>query len=57
VHDVAGRVLGREAAWDLEAGTLDHALDLVRPWRDPAYLASLAGEPGPRHLDPDLMLA
>src|SRR5512132_1004863 len=56
VHDVAGRVLGREQAWGVEAGALDDALDLVRPWRGPAYLATLAGEPGPRHLDSDLVL-
>jgi (2S)-methylsuccinyl-CoA dehydrogenase len=56
VHDVAARVLGREAQWGLPAGALDEALELVRPWRDAAYLASLAGEAGPRHLDADFEL-
>jgi (2S)-methylsuccinyl-CoA dehydrogenase len=56
VHDVAGRVLAREAAWALPAGALGGAIDLVRPWRDPAYLAGLAGDPGPRHLDADFEL-
>jgi (2S)-methylsuccinyl-CoA dehydrogenase len=56
VHDMARRVLGREAGWGLEIGGLDESLDHVRPWRDPAYVAGLAGEPGPRHLAPDLVL-
>jgi (2S)-methylsuccinyl-CoA dehydrogenase len=56
VHDTAGRVLGREEAWGVEAGALDDALELVRPWRASVYLAALAGEPGPRHLDSDLVL-
>jgi len=56
VHDVAGRVLGREAAWGSEANALAEALELVRPFWEPAFLAGLAGEPGPRHLDADFEL-
>jgi (2S)-methylsuccinyl-CoA dehydrogenase len=53
VWDVASRVLGRERQWGVEAGALAGAADFVAACRDPAWLASLAGEPGPRHLDAD----
>ena len=67
VSDLAARVLGREVAWGLEggrpghppgpdAGALAAAVAAVAPYRDPAWLASLAGEPGPRHLDSDYEL-
>ena len=55
-HDVATRVLGREAQWGTEAGALAGALPFVRTYRDPGWLAELAGEQGPRHLDSDLEL-
>jgi (2S)-methylsuccinyl-CoA dehydrogenase len=50
VHDFASRTLGREA---LFGGSLDAAVRLTAAWRDPAFLAGLCGEAGPRHLDPD----
>ncbi|HUS62497.1 MAG TPA: acyl-CoA dehydrogenase family protein [Acidimicrobiales bacterium] len=53
VVDLAGRLLGREDEWGVEAGILDEATALVRPWRSPAFLASLAAEQGPRHLEAD----
>jgi (2S)-methylsuccinyl-CoA dehydrogenase len=53
VFDVATRVLGREAAWGVEIGALDDAMGFVRTFRAPEFLASLAGEQGPRHLDGD----
>ena len=53
VHDVATKVLGREAQWGVEPGVLDGSLDVVRAYRDPAFVAALAGEEGPRHLDGD----
>ena len=56
VYDVAGRVLGREEDFGLRPGALAEAMGVTRAWRRPAYLASLAGEPGPRHLDDDLEL-
>jgi (2S)-methylsuccinyl-CoA dehydrogenase len=51
VYDVAAKVLGREAQWGVEPGVLDASMDFVRAYRDPAYVASLAGQDGPRHLD------
>jgi (2S)-methylsuccinyl-CoA dehydrogenase len=56
LHDVATRVLGREQAWGLERGALDATADFVATYRDPAFLATLAYEEGPRHLDDDFEL-
>jgi (2S)-methylsuccinyl-CoA dehydrogenase len=53
VHDLASRILGRESEWGVEPGALDGAMGFVRTYRDPAYLAELCGEQGPRHLDGD----
>src|SRR5204863_5996222 len=53
VHDLAGKVLGREEEWGTKPGALDATLPFVTAYRDPAFLASLAGEEGPRHLDAD----
>src|SRR5687768_3710886 len=53
VYDVATRILGREAAWGTTPGALDEARDFLATYRSPEYLASLAGEQGPRHLDGD----
>jgi (2S)-methylsuccinyl-CoA dehydrogenase len=53
VHELATRLLGREGAWGVAAGALDDALPFMATHRDPAFLASLAGEAGPRHLDGD----
>jgi len=50
VHDFAARVLGRE---ELYGGGLGGAVAATAAWRDPAFLASLCGEAGPRHLDAD----
>src|SRR3954447_26343639 len=53
VYDLMIKVLGREQAWGVDDGALDGALDFVRTYRSPEYLASLVGEQGPRHLDAD----
>src|ERR1700736_4165321 len=54
--DVMTKILGREVGWGAAPGALDEALPFVRAYRDPAFLASLAGEEGPRHLDSDFEL-
>jgi (2S)-methylsuccinyl-CoA dehydrogenase len=54
VHDLVTRTFGREAVWGISAGAFDAARDFVSTHRDPSFLASLAREPGPRHLDSDL---
>jgi (2S)-methylsuccinyl-CoA dehydrogenase len=56
VADVMVRVLGREEAFGIETGTFDSVRAFVAAHRDPAWLASLAGAPGPRHLDEDYEL-
>jgi (2S)-methylsuccinyl-CoA dehydrogenase len=53
VWDVASRILGRESIWGLDGGELSETLPFVAAHRDPAWLASVAGDAGPRHLDPD----
>jgi len=53
VHDLAGKIMGREEEWATKPGALDSALPFVTTYRDPAFLASLAGEDGARHLDSD----
>ena len=56
VAELAARLYGREATWGAEPGALDGARAFVAEWRDPAVLAELAGDDGPRHLDADFEL-
>src|SRR5262245_56672241 len=56
VHDLASRVLGREALWDVPGDSLAEAQAFLTTYRDPAFLAALATVRGPRHLDPDFEL-
>ncbi|MDQ6783649.1 MAG: acyl-CoA dehydrogenase family protein [Actinomycetota bacterium] len=56
VSDVMVRVLGREKAFGAEVGAFDGVRPFIADHRDPAWLASLAGEAGPRHLDDDFEL-
>lgn len=56
VWDVATRTLGREPSWGIESGTFGPAAEFLERHRDPEWLASLAGESGPRHLDRDFEL-
>ncbi len=54
VHDLASRLLGRETLWGVEPGALDDARAFLETYRDPAFVASLAKTPGPRHLSDDM---
>jgi (2S)-methylsuccinyl-CoA dehydrogenase len=54
VHDLFTRITGREQLWGLEANPLADAHGFMATYRDPAFLASLATQPGPRHLDDDM---
>jgi (2S)-methylsuccinyl-CoA dehydrogenase len=56
VHDVATKLLGREDAWGVDHGAMRDAAGFTTTYRDPAFLASLAGVEGPRHLDEDFEL-
>ena len=55
-HDLATRLAGRERAWGVERHALDDNDDFLALYRDPAFLADLAGTAGPSHLDPDFQL-
>jgi (2S)-methylsuccinyl-CoA dehydrogenase len=55
--DLVGKLVGREAQWGVNVATLSPASEFVNAYRDPAVLASLCGEQGPRHLGDDFELA
>lgn len=54
VHDLIGRVAGREHLWGVEVAPFRDAHGFMATYRDPEFLASLASDPGPRHLDDDM---
>ena len=56
INDLAAKIWGREALWNCATNALDESRSFVATWRDPARLAELAFEDGPRHLDPDFEL-
>ena len=54
--DLSARTVGREGAFGTTPAWLDGARDFMTAFRDPAYLASLAGIEGDRRLDSDFAL-
>ncbi len=56
VADLAAKLWSRESLWSVEPGALDSARPFVAQWRDPATLAELAYNDGPRHLDSEFEL-
>jgi (2S)-methylsuccinyl-CoA dehydrogenase len=56
VHDLVGRVAGREAQWGVEWSAFDPVSWALAAFRDPAFVGALAETPGPRHLDADMEL-
>ena len=56
VADLAAKVWGRESLWGVGVDALSPTAEFVSAWRDPAVLADLAFEDGPRHLDPEFDL-
>ncbi len=56
VGELASKLFGREAEWGVDPGALDGAREFCATYRDPAFLAGLAGQDGPRHLDDDFEL-
>ncbi len=54
--DLAARVVGREALWGVTPAWMTPAATFVSTFRQPGFLASLAEDEGPRHLDPDFEL-
>jgi (2S)-methylsuccinyl-CoA dehydrogenase len=56
LHELAGKILGRETLWGAESDPLASAHACIAQFRDPSFLASLADQPGPRHLDDDMAM-
>lgn len=56
IHDLAGRILGREDDWGVAPDVLAATMPFVRRHRRAEVLAALAEAPGPRHLDGDFEL-
>ena len=56
VHDLMTRVLGREHEWGVKPDGFEPVVPFLATYRDAAFLAALAGEEGPRHLDADFEL-
>jgi (2S)-methylsuccinyl-CoA dehydrogenase len=56
VADLAAKLWGREDQWGAAPDALDGARAFVAAWRDPAVLADLAFQDGPRHLDQEFEL-
>ncbi|MFM2071258.1 MAG: hypothetical protein RLZZ623_1521 [Actinomycetota bacterium] len=52
-HDLITRLCGRERLWGLSPAPMRGAHPFLDTYRDPAFIASLAETPGPRHLDSD----
>ncbi|TAN30870.1 MAG: acyl-CoA dehydrogenase [Actinomycetota bacterium] len=53
VHDLASKTFGRELEWDVEAGAVDELRSFAAKYRNPDFVASVALESGPLHLDPE----
>ena len=56
VRDLGQRVLGREALFGISRDWMTPVADFVTTYSDPEFLASMAGEQGPRHYDQDFQL-
>jgi (2S)-methylsuccinyl-CoA dehydrogenase len=56
VADLASRTIGRSAEWGVGSDWLVPAESFVATYRDPEFLAALADQGGPRHLDADFEL-
>jgi (2S)-methylsuccinyl-CoA dehydrogenase len=54
LHDLAGKVLGREERWGVTDSPLDDARSFIAAYRAPEFVAELADQAGPRHLDDDM---
>ena len=56
LRDLGQRMVGREALFGVSSQWMEPAASFVTTFCDPDFLASLAGETGPRHLDQDFEL-
>ncbi len=53
IGELVARLFGREGEWGVADEALDGTRAFVAEHRSPAFLAALATQPGPRHLDDD----
>ncbi len=56
VHDLASKVLGREADWGVERDALGDAHAFMTTYRSAEFMASLATTAGPLHLSDDMTM-
>ncbi len=54
LHDLAGKVLGREDDWGVDRDPLANAHAFIAQFRGAEFLASLADQAGPSHLTSDM---
>jgi (2S)-methylsuccinyl-CoA dehydrogenase len=52
-HDLISRLCGRESLWGLDPAPMRDAHPFLGTYRAPEFVASLADQPGPRHLAAD----
>ncbi|MDO9176439.1 MAG: acyl-CoA dehydrogenase family protein, partial [Actinomycetota bacterium] len=56
VHDVITRVAGREAMWGIDVAPMKAAHPFLAKFRTPEFVASLAEQVGPLHLDDEMQM-
>ncbi len=56
VAEMATKIFGREDGWGVGPNALDDTREFVARFRSPEFVASLADQTGPRHLDGDFEL-
>ena len=54
IHDLISRLCGRESMWGLETAPLRETHSFLDTFRATEFIASLADQAGPRHLDGEL---
>ncbi len=54
IHDLVSKLIGRDGLWGVDPAMLAPAHDFLSAYRDPEFVASLATNPGPRHLPDDM---
>ncbi|MDP2292502.1 MAG: acyl-CoA dehydrogenase family protein [Actinomycetota bacterium] len=56
VHDVITRIAGREAMWGIDVAPMKAAHPFLAKFRTPEFVASLAEQVGPLHLDDEMQM-
>lgn len=53
VNEIISKLVGREKLWGVDPSVMASSHDFVTKYRDPQFLASLAADTSPRHLNDD----